>query len=268
MWFDDKFAALDLETRYLFLYLITNPHTHVSGIYYLPFPTILHETKLNETQLRYGMDTLSIGHLAFFDDRFCVIFVTHFLEYQGHGKKNDVAAANQLQQLHRSPLIDKFLEQYPRIRKLVRKPKKGYPIDTTSKVGPQEQEQDSSLSSSSLSLISSSLNTSELRAETVRDLWHAAKLRPCQKLSGHVLQVLKARIREHPTVEWWQDLFTRVAASDFLGGRKTDFVATLDWVCGPKNLSKILAGNYDNGRQQDGLTRLADSFLREVHCDT
>jgi hypothetical protein len=36
MWTDAKFRGLPAPARLLFLYLITNPHAHVSGIYYLP----------------------------------------------------------------------------------------------------------------------------------------------------------------------------------------------------------------------------------------
>lgn len=65
-------------------------------------------------------------------------------------------------------------------------------------------------------------------------------------LSGPIRERIKSRLREHPDRDWWEMLFGIVMASDFLSGRKTDFAASLDWVLGPKNLSKILAGNYEN----------------------
>ena len=48
------------------------------------------------------------------------------------------------------------------------------------------------------------------------------------------------------TSAWWAAYFERVAASDFLAGRKTSWRATFDWTLGPKNMEKVLQGNYDN----------------------
>lgn len=75
-------------------------------------------------------------------------------------------------------------------------------------------------------------------------------------LTGPVLKSIRARLVEHPNKNFWLNLFTsEIAVSDFLCGRKTDWAASIDWVCGPKNLSKILSGKYRN----------RDSQLRETH---
>jgi hypothetical protein len=66
-------------------------------------------------------------------------------------------------------------------------------------------------------------------------------------LTGSVLKTIQARLREHPNQEFWKRLFdSEVAPSEFLCGRKTDWAASLDWICGPKNLSKVLSGRYRN----------------------
>ena len=57
---------------------------------------------------------------------------------------------------------------------------------------------------------------------------------------------LKSRWTEHPDLEWWKAYFGRCAGSDFLTGRKTNFVASLPWLIGPKNMSKVLGGTYEN----------------------
>lgn len=45
----------------------------------------------------------------------------------------------------------------------------------------------------------------------------------------------------------FNSLFRRIESSDFLTGKKGDWNgATFDWIFTPKNLEKILAGNYDN----------------------
>lgn len=57
---------------------------------------------------------------------------------------------------------------------------------------------------------------------------------------------LRRRWLEYPDFVWWESYFNRVAASDFLTGRKNDFIANLIWLTGPKNMEKVLAGQYDN----------------------
>ena len=81
----------------------------------------------------------------------------------------------------------------------------------------------------------------------VMQAWNARRgVRPIQDVTGMIRQRIQSRIRDHPSVSWWETLFTRGEASDFLVGRKTDFIVTLDWILGPKNFSKLMAGNYDN----------------------
>jgi hypothetical protein len=57
-------------------------------------------------------------------------------------------------------------------------------------------------------------------------------------------QTVKTRTETpHEWIDW---LFKTVAASDFLSGRKTDFRADLFWVIAPRNLAKIVDGNFNN----------------------
>jgi hypothetical protein len=64
-------------------------------------------------------------------------------------------------------------------------------------------------------------------------------------VTGPIRKRLLSRINEHPGLVWWTAYFDKIKDSAFLTGRKTDFAATLDWVLGPKNMAKILAGNYE-----------------------
>ena len=140
-WTDPDIRALSGPERYLFLYFVTNPHAHVSGIYYLPQVMIEHETGLKGKALQRGIDTLSKGYLAWYDPKNEVVFVRSMFRYQGRGQKHDRAAAIQLGNLHKSPLVNKFLEFYPIIRERVTKGYR-YPIEGVSGVGTPEQEQE------------------------------------------------------------------------------------------------------------------------------
>lgn len=99
-----------------------------------------------------------------------------------------------------------------------------------------------------------------MRDKTVYEGWqkiaplYAAALpdlpQPQMPLGKTIEAAARARWKEHPTEEWWRDYFARVAAAPWLTGKKagadgSTFRATLAWLLGPKNLDKVLAGNYD-----------------------
>lgn len=53
--------------------------------------------------------------------------------------------------------------------------------------------------------------------------------------------------KQHPDIEWWKALFTRIAGSQFLRGEnKESWCASLGWCVEAKKLEKILQGNYDD----------------------
>ena len=122
-WTDRKVRSLSLEAKAIFLYLITNPHTHVAGIYYLPFPTIEHETTTKGTKLVGIMKQLCESGLVQWDEEREIIWVVNMLRFQGQGQKVSQGVAYQLKSLHDSPLIEAFLKCYPQIPY-------EYPMDT------------------------------------------------------------------------------------------------------------------------------------------
>lgn len=58
--------------------------------------------------------------------------------------------------------------------------------------------------------------------------------------------VIKARIKDLPTMGDWEELFETVKQSDFLCGRNDRWMATFDWIIKESNTIKILEGNYKN----------------------
>jgi hypothetical protein len=150
---DPKFKKLTLEGKYLFLYLITNRHSHLSGIYYLPDCLIAHETGIPIKRLDAlwrGFDTLSI---AFRDRSRDLVWVKNMLKYQSTGQNAKVAVVKHLLTLEDSKLKRDFIQYYPDLKgiraKHIRYPSDTppIPIDTPSDTPPdglrhQEQEQE------------------------------------------------------------------------------------------------------------------------------
>jgi len=133
-WTDPKVKQLSPENKLLFLYFITSPHAHFSGLYYVPTSTISHETGLKTADVLKGIDTLSIGYLVRIDTISNLIWVVNMFRYQSHSRKLLKNIGTHLEGLHKSPLIGQFLERYSELDIPYR-----YPIDT---VYDKEQEQD------------------------------------------------------------------------------------------------------------------------------
>lgn len=66
------------------------------------------------------------------------------------------------------------------------------------------------------------------------------------KLEGDRRKKLLARVNEAGGIEPFRATVDRIAASDFLCGRKGDFMITIDWMLNAANWRKITEGNYDN----------------------
>jgi len=92
--------------------------------------------------------------------------------------------------------------------------------------------------------------------EQIAELWNTVcgEWCPNVKKLDRERRVLIRRVwdgkRTHSKIEWWKELFEKVAQSDFLTNRDGNgtFRAPFQWCLMPKNMVKILEGNYDNPR--------------------
>lgn len=136
LWTDQKIRKLKPIDRLVFLYLITNPHTHVSGLYYLPNLIAQHETGLSANQLKSAENTLSEMGFCQFDPANELVWVLKMFRYQGKGKKNTLSAAHHIQKdIHNSFLINRFLRAYPEVREAIKIPYPDFAVDATPENG-------------------------------------------------------------------------------------------------------------------------------------
>jgi hypothetical protein len=145
-WTDPKVKQLPPEGKLLLLYFITNPHTHVSGIYILPAVIIQYETGLSHRVLHRVSTTLSKLGLCSFDAPNDVVWVRRMMSYQGKGEKNLRSAALHVSEdLHNSCLVKEFIEIYPAVKQYLKPPKidrVSIPYSSFGEVRTPEQEQD------------------------------------------------------------------------------------------------------------------------------
>jgi hypothetical protein len=67
------------------------------------------------------------------------------------------------------------------------------------------------------------------------------------QLSSDRRKKLAARLNDIGGAEGWANILSIVHASPFLSGERTGrLVATIDWLLEPKNLRKVMEGNYDD----------------------
>lgn len=137
-WTDPKVRKLQPLGKLLFVYLITNSHAHVSGIYYLPRAVVALETGIEAAFVDTLCDTLSGLGLVRNDQELDVFWVVNMLAYQAKGEKADRAAALQLETLHNTLLIPDFLKRYPSVKRYF----KHRVSHRVSRVGIQEQDQE------------------------------------------------------------------------------------------------------------------------------
>jgi hypothetical protein len=242
-WSDEKVRELSSNAKLLFLYFITNQHTHLSGIYYLPFPVVLYETGLSEAQVKKGIDTLSIPNLAYFDYKTDIVWVVNMLSYQGWGVKIKAAVEKQLQNLHNSYLIQRFHELYEEKIGTLSIPKRP-PIDTTSVPVPVLNSSDSSREEEETS--KNTIPYTEFQEEW-NDAAEAWGLPTLREMTAKRKKLLRKRLESQLFQENWKQALRDIGNFPFLCGENDRrWKAKPDWFLGSDEaIAKILEGFYE-----------------------
>lgn len=67
-----------------------------------------------------------------------------------------------------------------------------------------------------------------------------------QSIEGQRRLHVATHWKKHQSLDFFETLFKKAEASDFLTGRSGAWKANFDWIIKPSNVPKILEGNYDN----------------------
>jgi uncharacterized protein YdaU (DUF1376 family) len=83
-----------------------------------------------------------------------------------------------------------------------------------------------------------------------------------QILSETRRRALPLRLKEIGGLVGWYAMCDKIRASPFLTGQSSSWKCSFDWVINPKNLIKIMEGNYDDKKAQPG--QISDSERAEI----
>jgi predicted Fe-S protein YdhL (DUF1289 family) len=112
-WTDPKVRDLTEQERYLFLYCITCPSAHSSGIYYNPLPMIAYETCINEKALVKAFGRLKEGLMVYYGSLSGVVFVRNMLKFQTPNAKEKISIQKHIETIQDKEILAMFLNTYP-----------------------------------------------------------------------------------------------------------------------------------------------------------
>ena len=120
-WTDPEIRKLSPEEKMVFIWFITNPSRHYSGVYFFEYENISKQTGLSKITAEKGIDTLSRLKFIKYNPDFSMVWVRKMARYEVRrsektGLFSHLAVkgiANHFQTLHNCPLIQDFMAYYP-----------------------------------------------------------------------------------------------------------------------------------------------------------
>jgi hypothetical protein len=109
---DPKVKKLPSDGKFLFVYLITNEMTHITGLYHAPYVLVSSQTGIPLKRLKDLLDRLQELKLVLHDDESEVVWVVNMMKYQLHSSKILRPGLAHLRSLHAPELILGFLTAY------------------------------------------------------------------------------------------------------------------------------------------------------------
>ena len=108
--------------------------------------------------------------------------------------------------------------------------------------------------------------------QAIVDLYHEIlpELASVRSITPQLQKTLRARWRESPerqSLDWWRWFFQFVHDDcGYLMGRVKDWAATFPWLIGPKNMTKVLNGAYDDRgrRKRTGYGMYSEKTMRTI----
>ncbi len=249
LWRSRKFRPTSDSSKLFYMYLHTCPHVNSIGCFWLPKGYIMADLGWDNSAVDRAITELSERKLIGWNEDEEVMSITQFLEHSSITNMKHAAGAVK----HAVALPDCDLK----VKVINELSADKYCKDTTELKTYLE-----GLNSPINNTIPTETETEtetelELETETETDNIHTAfrmfvdvaekiNLPVPQKLSGPRKSKLKARLKDCGGLEGWKIALTKLAASPFCRGERTDFKADLDFMLQEKSFTKLMEGSYDD----------------------
>lgn len=261
-------TAAGKDARIVATYLLTCEHANMLGLYRLPLLYAAEETGLKRREVAAALEQLKAFGFAHYDDATEFIWVLEMARFQlgllpsetlKEGDKRAKGAARIYKQISTNPFLGPFHDRYSQVLGLPLR--RDFTSETKPHVSPfvgayeplargYDPDLDLVRKGETGETKNSPPSPTGLTPEQIQKRWNVIPgVKACKEIGKTIRERILTRITEHSQIDWWDNLLQRVQASDFLCGRTNGgqgpFHASLTWVLAPKNLDKLLAGDYD-----------------------
>lgn len=254
------------EAQRLALYLMTCPNSNMTGLYYLPMPTICHEMQMTPEEAAGALNKVSAAGFAEYDRDTETVFVSEMARFQlgekmSAGDKRVRSTKKMVLQFRNSPFFSRFVAKYGKIFNLdLEAPSESQEptMEGASGSGRLDQEtdtdQETDKGASPVGPSDDPMKTEERNRKAFESAWNAAGLMPLKRLT-HALHTRLAGLMRDP--DWraiWQDALVRAGQSPFLAkgaGRQQGPLDPSEFLRDDDFAASVLRGKFDP-RTRDG----------------
>lgn len=118
LWRAPGFRRLSPDARFLYVYLRTNDHTHLSGLYFIHIDDMIIETGMDKDRILGALEELNQNRITHYDPEVAFVWVLGMLRFRS--PKLDQAVVKHLNRyVPETPLVDAFLETFPHYKPLI-----------------------------------------------------------------------------------------------------------------------------------------------------
>jgi len=266
-WSDEKVVELDTETKLLYLYFLSCPHSNMAGYYRLPKPYIIADLKLSDKQLGKGFAKLLERGLVKYCDNSSIILIPNYFKYNSIQNINQAkGAAKRTSELPKNSLIEDYLKAVKLYANNYLKElckglpegfDKGLRKELLERFGNTETDTEPETDTDTDTESDTDTDTEKLDVpyKKIKEMYNeiCQSFTPIRKMTDRRKKHIRARWREEKDIEVFKRVFENAEKSQFMqGDNDRSWTADFDWIIkNDTNFNKILEGKYNHDSNPD-----------------
>lgn len=253
VWNDEKFRLFSDDGRLLWLYCLTNPHMNGLGCYVMSKATMADDLQWPMKRLERTFSELLANKVLRYDPHTRLLLLPHYLRYNRTFKneRSKVAVLRQIEHLPKCSILQEFIKlanSYLTVSEELANCYLNVGSDTETYTETEKETETRELSANAEpSLPASQKVTSQELAESWNEICGSEGFPLIElPMNGSRLKKATLRLREHPTVDFWERVLNGIIASPFCRGENDKgWRVTFDWLLdNDRNALKVAEGNF------------------------